>query len=598
MCLDELSYNMEVNAKQSLVLYKTEELKLKLNQYKISLRRLNIKKSKYLKIIDDFNNRYTIEFEGILGEILKQRIKNSKKEFVSFKSYYDDLLKLFNEKKEILVKLKINERNLLLEQDRVSEFESKSVKEKLQVNENEIYQTQLMLQNIKESVEQLNIKNKKVSYEEAFSDYKEFNKVHATVENTKFNLEPVDEKELKNIYKKASKLCHPDIVDELKLEDAQNFFKEVNEAYKNKNLNMLREIFAFLDGGSIFKREEAKQSSVNSLKIDINKIKILIKSLLSDIKEIKYEEKYSFIFDIENMDEYFISLKKSLQNQLDELKKDNKISKKTTKDEWAIKIFKWANRYKINEDILPRDIKKLLKLKKLDISKLELTSICPEISNLKMLEELYLSHNSLSTLPQSISELKNLKILDLSYNELDMLPSSFKNLKILEKLNISFNNFSELPLVISSLVTLVSINVASNKITQFTKELNNLYALTELIFTRNSLTNIPNEIGLMLGLKILDFGGNFIDKLPSEFGKLINLEILSLWGNNLVKLDASICKLKSLECLNLGSNKLNSLPSEIIDLTNITKLELFMNNDLILNKNQKEWENNINPSLF
>lgn len=598
MCLDELDYNMEINNKASIVLYESQELKLKLQQYKISLRKLNTKKSKYLKKIDDFNTRYTQEFHIILDEILRLRIKQFKKEFISFKSYYDDLMKLFKEKKDSLNQLKKYQNELLEQLCMANDFVIQNIKEELLVNKNNIKQTQLTLQNIKLSIQQLNIKDKKYNYEEAFSDYKEFSKSYSDLKTTKFDLNSQEEKELKYIYKKASKLCHPDMVDEFKLEDAQEVFKELNEAYKNKNLNKLQEIFSFLEGANIFKKDEVEVEDIDSIKKDIKNIKFLLKNILQEINEIKNDEKNSFIFEIDNMDEYFSSLKQSLQEQLNTLKEVSKSSNNNAQDEWIKQLFKWADKYKITQNILPRNIEKLKRLKKLNLSKLELRSVSSELSYLSNLEELNLSYNNLSNIPEEIAKLKSLKLLDLSYNNLEELPSSFKEFKVLQTLNLSFNSFSHFPKSILNLDLLLNLNLSNNKITNFTNELNNLSSLKELILSKNNLSSIPSDIALFKRLELLDFGGNYIDSIPDEIENLKNLKKLSLWGNNLSKLNDAICVLNNLEYLNIGSNNLTSLPKDIINLTNIKELEIFMNNSLVLNKSQEQWEDKINPSLF
>jgi len=550
--MDEVYFNMEVKKTSSLIVYEYEELNAILQQLKISLRKLNIKRDKYLKIIDDFNLRYANEFQIILDEILKLRIKHYKKKFLSFKLYYDDLLSLFNEKKELIQELQLNN----LEDDK-----------------RKIKRLALMLKNIKSTIEKLNIKDIKSNYLDAFSDYKEFKKIYKT-ESTHVKLAQEDEKELKYLYKKASKLCHPDIVDELKLEDAQDIFRELNEAYRNKDLKMVRDFLTFLDTGSMFKREDKKTKTKEELKNDIQKLKESYKNILTQIHDIRYENKFSFVFEIENIDEYFDSLSIKLQKQLDELR-GIKTDIKENQEKWLKKLFDWANKYKIDNSTLPRDIVKLKNLKKLDLNGLELDFVCKELSNLSMLEE-----------------------LNLSYNKLETLPDEFNKLEKLKKLNLSNNNFTKIPSFILDVKSLISLDISANNIKELTCELNKLYMLEEFLCSRNKLTLFPEKLCFLLRLKNLDLGGNFIKNLPDEISNLKELQSLSLWGNGLVKLNDFICDLKYLQSLNLGSNQLSSLPSKIVNLENIKELELFMNNNLTLNKAQKEWEENINPSLF
>ena len=543
---------MEVKHNSNLVLYENEKLKLKLEQLKLVFKKLNIKKNSYIKKIDDFNSRYASEFKTILDEILRLRIKKCKKEFLTSKSYYDELVSLFNENKESLQNLK---------------------QDTLHDNTRKINQLNLMLKNIKQTLQYLNIKDIKINYQEAYSDYHDFLKTYKDKEE-KVDLSLSDEKELKIIYKKASKLCHPDMVDISKLEDAQEFFIELNEAYKSKNLKMVKDIFIFLDGGKIFKKEDIELQSIEKISLNIISIKKAIKNLLAENNHIRYENEYSFVFDINNMDDYFTNIKNQLQNQLEELK-NTKLSIKKDKKQWFEKLISWANKYKIDDSIFPRDIEKLKLLTSLDLSHLDLDFICNEFSNLTMLVE-----------------------LDLSYNKLDILPQSFKKIKKLKTLNLSNNKFLEVPNFIFDFELLKSLDISVNNIEEFDIKLNKNYELEKLLCSKNKFTIFPKDVCLFTKLQILDFGGNFIKNLPDKLVTLKNLKKLSLWGNDLTELNNSICELVNLQYLNLGSNQLSLLPKDILNLTKLNELELFMNNELVLNEEQKRWEENINPSLF
>lgn len=100
-------------------------------------------------------------------------------------------------------------------------------------------------------------------------------------------------------------------------------------------------------------------------------------------------------------------------------------------------LFEWAKIYKINNilDICSNknfeDNKEaLFKLKSLDLSCKDISTIPKGLFALHRLEKLYLSHNNLEELPQEILKLKSLKILDISWNhiteDLSFLPLHVK----------------------------------------------------------------------------------------------------------------------------------------------------------------------------
>lgn len=75
----------------------------------------------------------------------------------------------------------------------------------------------------------------------------------------------------------------------------------------------------------------------------------------------------------------------------------------------------------------------------LDLSRLGLDSLPPEIGQLVGLESLSLRGNQLSSLPSEIGQLVNLEMLDVSQNQLSSLPPEIDNLYNLCLLNLLDN---------------------------------------------------------------------------------------------------------------------------------------------------------------
>lgn len=98
---------------------------------------------------------------------------------------------------------------------------------------------------------------KQKEYDEASSDYDDFSKSYE--ENLKepkpFELSEEKLKELKQNYRKATKLCHPDKVTDEQKEQAQRVFTELKTAYDNNDLEKVNDILANLEKG-IFKSRE------------------------------------------------------------------------------------------------------------------------------------------------------------------------------------------------------------------------------------------------------------------------------------------------------------------------------------------------------
>ena len=98
-------------------------------------------------------------------------------------------------------------------------------------------------------------------------------------------------KELKDKYRKASKLCHPDVVDEDQKDIAHKIFMELNEAYE---------------------------------KNDLKKVTEILEQLLQGKAAIKSSETFIKISAITNWNEYFENTKQNLQEQLKQVSNGRK----------------------------------------------------------------------------------------------------------------------------------------------------------------------------------------------------------------------------------------------------------------------------------
>lgn len=83
-------------------------------------------------------------------------------------------------------------------------------------------------------------------YERAQQDRDEFSESQqeqkARAAKTDWKLNEEEQRELKRLFREASKRCHPDVVAEEKRTAAANIFRELHEAYENGNLVQVRTI--------------------------------------------------------------------------------------------------------------------------------------------------------------------------------------------------------------------------------------------------------------------------------------------------------------------------------------------------------------------
>ncbi len=152
---------------------------------------------------------------------------------------------------------------------------------------------------------------------EAEEDYKTFQNQFEATKYKEVKLLTNDEKEeLKNKYRKASKLCHPDVVDEAKIKLATNIFSDLTIAYENNDLEKVREILEYLEKGVFFEAGLDATTEMQALRNQIKKLQLRISELKNEVEFIKNSAPYITIINIVDWDEYFNKAKIEFQRQI------------------------------------------------------------------------------------------------------------------------------------------------------------------------------------------------------------------------------------------------------------------------------------------
>jgi hypothetical protein len=165
--------------------------------------------------------------------------------------------------------------------------------------------------------EQNESEGKKKEFDEAKKDYEEYSRQYEENKAEKqFELTEEEKAELKAKYRKATKLCHPDVVtDELK-EYAETMFRELQEAYDKNDLKKVTEILNALEKGEIFIPKSEGINEKIKLKAEVIKLRKKLNELQNELKELKVTETYQTISKIVNWDEYFKETKQKLSKEL------------------------------------------------------------------------------------------------------------------------------------------------------------------------------------------------------------------------------------------------------------------------------------------
>lgn len=165
-------------------------------------------------------------------------------------------------------------------------------------------------------------------FQEAIQDEKDYQE-QVNIEKKKivFEISKEDEKDLKKKYRKASMLSHPDKFsnesDEIK-NLANEIFTELNKANQENDIRKVNEILNNLEKGILVQTLREKLDDKKVLKAIIRTLKNKITSVKEEILKLKGSDNYISIAKILDFDAYFNLIKEKLQNEILELKKNNK----------------------------------------------------------------------------------------------------------------------------------------------------------------------------------------------------------------------------------------------------------------------------------
>jgi hypothetical protein len=158
---------------------------------------------------------------------------------------------------------------------------------------------------------------KQNEYEEATSDYDDFSKSYE--ENLKepkpFEINKETLKELKQIYRTATKLCHPDKVTEEQKAQAQHIFNELKIAYDNNDIEKVKDILTNLEKG-IFKSQGETITEKDKLILIKQELELKRYTLEKSLHKLKISETYKKVVDLENWENHFQTCKKQFESIL------------------------------------------------------------------------------------------------------------------------------------------------------------------------------------------------------------------------------------------------------------------------------------------
>jgi hypothetical protein len=160
-------------------------------------------------------------------------------------------------------------------------------------------------------------------FENAQQEYEEFWKAYNATKNHSdfcYDLSDDNKKLLKRLYKKASRLCHPDKVSEKLKPQANQIFSELNKAYVNNDLPRVEEILEELEKGVGFALDSYSIDDKEVIQAQIKKIRQKIQEAEAEIQKVKADKIYKIIEENDDIYSYLEQMTAPLEKERDELR--------------------------------------------------------------------------------------------------------------------------------------------------------------------------------------------------------------------------------------------------------------------------------------
>ncbi|KAL6330434.1 hypothetical protein AAG906_040364 [Vitis piasezkii] len=244
------------------------------------------------------------------------------------------------------------------------------------------------------------------------------------------------------------------------------------------------------------------------------------------------------------------------------------------------------NQLKLQKPDLRNLVQKLIHLKNLDLSQVNISSPVPDtLANYSSLSSLFLENCGLSgEFPTDILQLPSLQFLSVRNNpDLTGYLPEFQETSPLKLLTLAGTSFSGgLPASVDNLYSLNELDISSCHFTGLvSSSIGQLSQLTHLDLSRNSFRGqIPSSLANLSQLTFLEVSSNnFSDEAMDWVGKLTKLTHLGLDSINLKgEIPPFLANLTQLDYLSLEFNQLTGkIPSWVMNLTRLTSLALGYN---------------------
>ncbi|MFN6270543.1 MAG: hypothetical protein ACK40T_09145 [Akkermansiaceae bacterium] len=178
---------------------------------------------------------------------------------------------------------------------------------------------------------------KQAAYEQANRDFEEFEKDQETQKKSNaksdWNLTKEEQNELKSLFRKGSKKCHPDLVPPEHHDAAAQMFRELREAYDRGDLERLRQLVEKAESGSFLTSDQIEKNAElkkEQLKAKIAGLSEALEKAQKNVDTIKCSKTYKTMMDNSDWSSLFEKQALLLDHEIISLTKNNEIQQDDT----------------------------------------------------------------------------------------------------------------------------------------------------------------------------------------------------------------------------------------------------------------------------
>jgi len=287
---------------------KVKGLKLELKMLEQKLQDLDALKNEQLSTIEEFNTLYSLKVGDIIEKILKRKKELLAKQVAKMQEIFEQEKERYKEAKSKAKKMEEKLEDLDEFDDEYDDLYEAWQEAKEEEN--------TQRKKVKEAKEELEEDEEFQEYEEVKEEYEEFHREYEEVlKQERFELNDEEKKELKKLFRKAARLCHPDIVTKELQEQAHEITSQLNEAYAQKDLTRVKKILDMLENGVYFEVASDKLENTEKLKHKIAELRAKVAAITEELEAIKEDETYKTIEEIDDWDAYFNEVRENLEKE-------------------------------------------------------------------------------------------------------------------------------------------------------------------------------------------------------------------------------------------------------------------------------------------